>query len=103
MKTRSPADIARTQRELYRISPIADTDRLPDADKICEGNFECLDLPTQDVEPTFEDPGDRRVYGSPLREIAGTRIGLRDLIMRIFRSHRVALQVTCEMLAIIFE
>jgi hypothetical protein len=85
------ADIARTQRELYRIGPIGHTDRMLDADKICEGNFESLDLSTQDVEPTFEDPGDRGVYGSPLREVAGTRIGLGDLIREIFRSHAIIL------------
>jgi hypothetical protein len=65
------ADIARSQRELNRIRPIADTDRVPDADKICEGDFECLDLLTQDVGTAFENPGNRGVYGRALREIAG--------------------------------
>jgi hypothetical protein len=74
------ANLARAQSELDRIRPIANTDRVPDADKICKGGFECLDLSPQEVEPAFENPRDRGVYGRALREIAGARGGLGDLI-----------------------
>ena len=36
--------------------------------------------------PAFEHPGDRGVDGGPLREIAGARVGLRDLSRSVLSS-----------------
>jgi len=62
---------------------------MSDADKICEGGLEHLDLSAQDVEPTFENPGEGGVYRTPLREVACTRIGLGDRGGEICRRHEI--------------
>jgi len=83
------ADVARTQRKLDGIRSAADTDGVPNTNKISERGFEPLDLSTQDIEPAFENTGDRGVDRSALREIAGTRISLGDRGRKVFRCHGI--------------